>query len=144
MAPAVFVTAALVVGAASLYGRTAWLRSGAYCVLVAALAALWWSSLGTPRPVLLGAPRGTVAAFSLDEPRAIYVWLLLPGAHVPIALALPWRETDAAALDRAARDARQAGTRVRMGGRRDRGAGAAGSPMFYPAPAAALPPKTKP
>lgn len=144
MAPAVFAAAALVVGAVSLYGRTVWVKSGAYCVLVGALAALWWSSLGEPRPALLGAPRGTVAAFSLDEPHAIYVWLLLPGARVPIALALPWRETDAAALDRAARDARQAGTRVRMGGQRGGRAGTAGSPMFYPAPAPALPPKTKP
>lgn len=146
--PGAFAVAAVVVGAASLFASRSWLRAGAFCCLVVALGAVWWASLGQPRPVLLGLPSGTVAAFTLDEPHAIYVWLIAPGARAPIALALPWNETAAAALHDAARMAKQRGTRVKMGraGRGGaRGAGhAAGTAMFYPAPTPAVPPKHVP
>ncbi|HTU55746.1 MAG TPA: hypothetical protein VMF62_17415 [Acetobacteraceae bacterium] len=160
--PASFAAVAVVVGAVSLWGQAAWLRAGAFCCLVAALAVLWWASLGWPRPILdadlplIGVPAGTVAAFVFDEPRAIYVWLVVPGGRVPIALQLPWQEDDAAALVRAAEQAKRNGTDVhlRQGraprtGERPRGSASAGSPptgspMFYAAPAPALPPKHVP
>ncbi len=160
--PAVCAVTAIVVGAVSLWGRGEWLRAGAFCCLVAALALVWWVSLGWPRPVLnanlplVGAPAGTVAAFAFDEPRAIYVWLVVPGGRVPIALRLPWQEEDAVALAQAAERAKRNGTEVRMRGARTprlgarpRGNSSAGSPptgnpMFYAAPAPALPPKQVP
>lgn len=148
MGAGAFAAAAVVVGAASLFASRSWLRAGAFCCLLVALGAVWWASLGAPRPVLLGVPSGTVAAFTLDEPHAIYVWLLAPGARAPIALALPWNEAAAAALHDAAQEAKRRGTRVKMGrpGRGGaHGAGdAAGTAMFYPAPGPALPPKHVP
>ncbi len=152
MIAALFAAAALMTGAASLFAARPWLKAGAYCALVVAMGVTWWASLGRPRPILplLGIPAGTVAAFSLDEPRAIYVWLMPPGARVPVALALPWNERDAAALHRAMRASQRLGTRVKMhGGQRP--AGASGTPMlrrdgpvFYPAPTPPLPPKQRP
>ncbi len=147
MGAGAFAAAAVVVGAVSLFGRRPWLRASAFCCLVAALGAVWWASLGQPRPVLLGVPSGTVAAFELDEPRAIYVWLMAPGARAPIALALPWSEADAAALHDAAEQARRRRTQVRMGQPGHGGAVGGdqrGPAMFYPAPAPALPPKQAP
>ena len=149
MGAAGYAVAAVVVGAVSLYGRAAWLRAGAFCCLLAALGAVWWASLGQPRPVLLGVPQGTVAAFELDEPRAIYVWLMVPGARAPIALALPWNEAAAAELHDAQQQAKRRGTEVRMGkpghgGAHPHQGNEPGAGMFYPAPEPALPPKAVP
>ncbi len=152
MIAALFAAAALMTGAASLFAARPWLKAGAYCALVIAMGAMWWASLGRPRPILplLGIPAGTIAAFSLDEPRAIYVWLMPPGARVPVALALPWNERDAAALHHAMRAAQRLGTRVKMRGRTGatRPSGIfgirRGAPLFYPAPNPPLPAKQRP
>lgn len=147
MSAALYGAAALLVGAASLFARREWLRAGAYCLLLVSLAGVWIASLGHPRPVELGfsAPSGTVIAFSLDEPHAIYVWLMGPGAREPIAFELPWRMQDAVALAKAADAAKQSGASLRMRGGSDRGVHEAGrtQPMFYPAPPPPLPAKTK-
>ena len=147
MGAAIFAGAAALTGALCLFAARPWLKAGAYCALVVAMGAMWWASLGRPRPVLLGIPAGTVAAFSLDEPRAIYVWLMPPGARVPVALALPWNERDAAALHHAMRVAQHMGTRVKMraytGSRRGSGIFDI-RPLFYPAPNPPLPAKQRP
>jgi len=154
MVAAIFAAAALVVGAASLFAAADWLKAGAYCVLVAALAAVWWLSLGQPRPVLAGLPgagipAGTVGAFLVDEPHAIYVWLLTNDTHAPLSLALPWNERDATALHDAAQAAAKMHARLEMRGAQTAGGNGrhilgSQSPTFYPAPNPPLPPKTRP
>lgn len=148
MTQAIFAAAALLVGAASLFASAVWLRAGSYVCLVAALIGLWWVSLGAPRPAMFGVPEGTVVAYSLDEPRAIYVWLQRPGAKTPVAIALPWHEGDAAALHRAAAEAKARGAPLKVSGRRGSGNGIPAlhptTPMFYPAPAPPLQPKQSP
>lgn len=147
MNAAIYAAVALVVGAASLFAASAWLKAGSYVCLVVALFGLWWVSLGQPRPALFGVPKGTVVAYSLDEPRAIYVWLRPEGEPAPVGIALPWREREAVALHKAARQAKETGEPLKMRGRAG-GAGIAGlrhvTPVFYPAPAPALPPKQRP
>ena len=147
MSAALYGLLALMAGAASLFARREWVRAGAYCLLLVGLAGVWIASLGHPRPVGLGGnPRsGTVVAFSLDEPDAIYVWLMRPGAREPLALELPWRMRDAVALAKAAEAAKQSGAEVRMRGGSHRGGHGTdrAQPMFYPAPPPPLPAKTK-
>lgn len=142
IAAAVFAVAALLLGAASLYRGGAWARALAYTALVAGLAGLWWSSLGVPRPLWMGGDVGTVVAYRLDEPRAIYVWVVPEGSSVPLALELPWGERQASELHAAAGQAARNGGVVKMG---KAGAARDGNPrgdrMFYSRPAPALPPK---
>ena len=63
---------------------------------------------GTPRPrwTFLHAPsQAVVIASRLQEPTAIYLWLLQPGSSVPVAVRLPWNEALAAQLQQATQDA---------------------------------------
>lgn len=148
MTPALFVAAALVAGAASLFAATLWLRAGAYCVLVAAMLALWWTALGHPRPALFGTPKGTVAGFALDEPRAIDVQVRPKGGGPPVTWAFPWDEQTAAQLEAAAAEAKKEGRPLAIKGRKGGGMGYNSKhhagPVFYPAPAPQLPAKTRP
>lgn len=149
MSAAIFAAVALVVGAASLFAQSAWVRAGTYVCLVLAMFGLWWASLGVPRPVLFGAPQGTVVAFSFDEPRAIYVWLQAPDARAPVAIALPWHERVAALLQRAEQQAKASGAALKMRGQHEGGGNGVPvrrqvAPMFYPAPAPALAAKQSP
>lgn len=115
MTPALFAAAALFSGAASLFAAALWLRSGAYCVLVAALFGLWMTSLGHPRPLWLWPVSGVVLAHEFAEPGAIYVWLRPDGVTEPLSLAVPWSEKRAQQLQHAAQQAkRQPGSEVRM------------------------------
>ncbi|MGH7056432.1 MAG: hypothetical protein ACREFZ_00930 [Acetobacteraceae bacterium] len=148
---AAFAALAVLAGAASLFARTALVRCGAYCVLLCAVSAVWLGALGHARPVALlpgiGRPNGTVVAFRVDEPRAIYVWLAIAGTAEPLALRLPWQERRAEALVAAERQAQAGHGTVRMRGRHGSGRGSSGhsheKPMFYPTPPAPLPAKTE-
>lgn len=149
MTPALFAGAALLAGAASLFAAALWLRSGAYCVLVAAMLALWWTALGHPRPALFGVPKGTVVSYALNEPKNIEVIVKPERGGEPVLWALPWNEASAAALQRAARQAKRIGRPLKMrgrpgGGNARPGTGRHAGPVFYPAPAPPLPPKTSP
>lgn len=148
MTPAIYALAALLVGAASLFAASAWLRAGSYVCLVAAMFGLWRVSLGLPRPALFGVPKGTVVAFTLDEPRAIYVWLQVQGSERPVSIQLPWHESEAAALHQAAQQAKAMGAKLKMRGQRGSGNDIPGlhqlKPMFYPASPEPLPPKVSP
>lgn len=100
MTPSIFAAAALLAGAASLFASWIWWRASAYCVLVAALLALWCTAIGIPRPSWLGHTPGTkVLAMQLDEGNAIYLWTR-SGDAPPIAFALPWNEQRAAKIRR--------------------------------------------
>lgn len=152
-APFVFVVVAAAIGAASLFARDAMVRALAYCALLVGVVMIWFGSLGQARPThvlpWLTPPAGTVVAYRLDEPRAIYVWLSVQGHAGPLSLRLPWSERQAADLADAARAAKKGGEQVKMGGhdRARHGDGRGGlrgkeKPMFYPAPPPALPAKT--
>lgn len=149
MTAALFAGAALLAGAASLFAAAAWLRSGAYVCLVAAMLALWWCALGHPRPALFGVPRGQVVSYALNEPKSIDVLVKPKTGGQPILWGLPWNEADAAALQRGAKAAKRDGRPLMMRGRQGGGRAADAhahhaGPVFYPAPAPQLPPKTPP
>lgn len=149
MIATIFVFAALIAGAASLFAAAAWLRTGAYVSLVAALCALWWTALGHPRPTLFGVPKGTVVSYALNEPKSIDVMVKPKGGGQAVLWALPWNEADAVTLQQAARAAKAAGRPLEMRGRQ--GGGRNGyahrhqvGPVFYPAPVRQLPEKVRP
>lgn len=75
--------------------------------------------LGRPKPLRLaalerGAGEAVVLASSYDEGRAIFLWLVLPGAAEPRAYVLPWSQQAAEELLRAERAAEERGTQVVM------------------------------
>ncbi|MGH7101840.1 MAG: hypothetical protein ACREFJ_05535 [Acetobacteraceae bacterium] len=75
--------------------------------------------------------------------------LQAPDARAPLAIALPWHEHVAAALERAGQRARATGVALKMRARHGgRGNGLPArhrvAPMFYPAPAPALAAKRSP
>src|SRR5579883_1578173 len=86
----VFAVLSLAVGLVSIYARPAWLRAAAYAGLVVGILLLWYAALGQPRPQYLHIPSGTVLGYHLDEPNAIYLWLMPNGSAQPLALQLPW------------------------------------------------------
>ena len=139
----VFAGLSLVVGIVSIYGRSSTLRAAAYACLVAGMLLLWYSSLGIPRPQFLQVPKGTVLGYRLDEPKAIYLWLVPDGAVRPLALELPWRNDVAKNLVEAAGSRGNSGDSIRM----KNGIGGMGlptKPIFYVSHAEGLPPKTPP
>jgi hypothetical protein len=138
IAAAIFTASSLVLGAAALYAHGPWLRAVAYAILVASNAALWYTALGVPRPVLISAPKGNVVAYLMDEPRSIYMWVVRPGEEKPIAYRIPWREQTAVQLSTAMGKARRQGRKLRVGpGTSNNG----GAPKFKLGHAPALPPK---
>jgi hypothetical protein len=84
----------------------------------------------------------TLISAQLDEPHAIYLWLLWDSTPPPIAYRLPWNEQTAAQLVKAQKQAKREHTQV-MVVRKGLAKGPlmAGSRMFYPKPQQALPPK---
>lgn len=145
--PIVFGLLALSAGVCAMAVHGAWVRAGSFCLTVALAAVLWQTSLGRPRPPVFDTPSGTVVSFRFDEPHAIYLWMLPTGARTPTAFALPWSERQAAQIQQAAEQAKQAGEPLQAQ-RNGRPAGPAGlhltaqdSLRFYPAEHQALPPK---
>lgn len=144
---ATFIGVTLVVGAITIFAARPWLRAAGYCVLIVSIAALWWLSLGRPRPVLLRPPRGTVLSFHLDEPHGIDVLVKPDRGGVAVYWRLPWNEAAAASLERAERDAKKTGNNVHIGrGGADLGFDLTGKfgAKFYTQPWRRLPPKTRP
>lgn len=146
--PAVFAVVALVAGAAALFAAGPWLRAVAYACLVVGLMALWWSSLGHPRPALFGMPKGQVVSYVLDEPRSIDVTVRKkPGAE-PLTWSIPWNEMLAQQLEKAAQQAKNSGMPLMMGKSHGGGQGykhkKSIAPLFYPAQPPQLPEKTRP
>ncbi len=89
-------------------GRLNWPRFALYlCALAMCIVAVITSE-GMPRPrwTFLSPPaHAVVVASRLQEPTAIYLWLLQPGSSVPVAVRLPWNEGLAAQLQQATQDA---------------------------------------
>jgi hypothetical protein len=145
--PVIFGLLALGLGTCAIAAPAAWIRAGALCLTLGLAAALWQTSLGRPRPPLLEDPSGTVIGYQLDEPRAIYLWVVGPGEHAPTSFALPWSEQQASQLQQASEQAKKQGDSLQAGGKGQHGrlgafAAAARTDLrFYPAEHHALPPK---
>ncbi len=139
----VFAVLAVMVGLVSIYGRSGALRAAGFAGFVTGILLLWFAALGLPRPQYLQVPRGTVLGYHLDQPKAIYVWLMPDGSPQPIALELPWRTDVANNLVDAARHRGQAGDSLKI--KSGRGPmGLPTKPIFYVTHAQSLPPKASP
>ncbi|MGH7660810.1 MAG: hypothetical protein ACRENA_07850 [Vulcanimicrobiaceae bacterium] len=136
----VLLALSLVAGLVSIYGKSSALRAGAFAVLVVGMFVLWYASTGVPRLQYLHVPRGTVLSFRLDEPKAIYLWLVPDGDVRPIALELPWRNDVAGNLADAARERGQSGDVLKMRNGTT-GMGLQTKPEFYLSHVVGLPPK---
>lgn len=138
---ALFAVLSLAVGLVAIYGRSAWLRTGTYAGLMVGMGFLWFTSLGQPRPAYLHVPDGTVLSYRLDEPNAIYLWLVPEGSAQPLAFQLPWHDDVAGNLVDAARRRANNGDTLKM--KSATGAmGVKSQPMFYVTHTHALPPKS--
>jgi len=139
----VFAVLSLAVGLVSIYARPAWLRAAAYAGLVVGILLLWYAALGQPRPQYLHIPSGTVLGYHLDEPNAIYLWLMPNGSAQPLALQLPWYDDVASNLLDAARHRNNPGDSLKMKSGVN-GLGLHVKPIFYVSHAESLPAKTPP
>jgi hypothetical protein len=143
MSVLVFVLAGAMLGIISAFARAPWLRAATYASLVAALLLVWHFSLGLPRAEYVQVPAGTVLAYSLDEPHAIYLWILPDGSTQPLSIWLPWSSKAAGALVDVSRIERRAHghVKIRAGGRR---LGLQAPPEFYGSRVRPLPVKIRP
>lgn len=138
---AIFAALALAVGLVSIYARSATVRAGGFAGFVAGILLLWYTALGLPRPQYLHVPHGTVLGYHLDQPKAIYLWLMPDGSAQPLALQLPWQQDVASNLVDAAKHRGSAGDRIKI----KNGNGPMGlptKPVFYVTHTQSLPPKT--
>lgn len=104
--------------------------------------------LSRPKPLALewehrDITKATVLSADLQEGTGIYLWLRLPDTDEPRAYRLPWDEELAKELYGAQREAKTAGTDVRMKEPFDRSEDN-DEAIFYAEPQAALPPKQVP
>lgn len=137
---AIFAALALAVGLLSIYARSSTVRAAGFAGFVAGILLLWYTALGLPRPQYVQVPHGTVLGFHLDQPRAIYLWLMPDGSTEPLALQLPWHEDVASNLVDVARHRGEGGGKLKI----KTGSGPMGiptKPVFYITHAQALPPK---
>lgn len=102
------LTVAAILATISIWApRAPWVRFAALAttILIIPLAFLQLAELlARPKPVEFEWFRGDVQqaqvlAASLDEGRAIYLWLRLEGDNEPRAYKLPWRQEDAQKLE---------------------------------------------
>lgn len=138
MAPMIFIVAGAAALIATFCLRRAWGKAVGFLITLGLMAALWQASLGRPRPAIMPPPMGVVTGFMLDEPHAIYLWIVPNGRRVPVAYRLPWNEKQAAELMRAARRARKRGTALMIEAYR---AGGRDKMKFYSTDTTPLPPK---
>lgn len=129
--------------------RGLWLRAGAVG-LFALLAAMQFASLvdllSRPKPAGLefwssATEEALVMAAKIDEGRAIYVWLKLPGIREPRYYELPWSREAAIDLQKAMRAAGQHGSQIVLRLPFDRAGEEKTVPKFYDVPRAKLPDK---
>lgn len=103
--------------------------------------------LGRPKPVGLAlkpiAPsEATVIAAQMQEPEAIYIWLMFEGQPEPRAYVLPWDMKTARELQQGMEEAEAQGTSVRMRSALEQNRDPT-EPVFFVAPQQALPPKPR-
>lgn len=115
-APLLFLAALLALGYWLLVSRLTVARIAAYAALLIAAAAMCVLAFGVPRPVLMQwrPIHGVLLSYSLDEGRAIYVWVLPDASPVPLALRLAWSQRAAGKLETVSANGKAAGRRVRV------------------------------
>lgn len=86
-------------------------------------------------------PEATVLGVSMEEKKAIYLWLRFDGEVEPRAYVLPWSQEKAQQVQKAMREARRNGTAVRMRRPFERDTNDSEA-VFYAEPQPAMPPKT--
>jgi hypothetical protein len=131
----------LILPRAGLARRT--LSVGVFLVLIGIVYGGAVELLGRPKPLRLewrDAAHAQVLSALPVESKAIYLWLVMPGAAEPSAYVLPWSLQAAQQLQEAMSQAEADGTGVRMTlpfepSLDDR------EPMFYALPQPAMPPK---
>lgn len=101
-------------------------------------------ALGQPKPLALELRRpdgdGELVGLHIVPDVEIFVWVLLPGEGAPLALQLPWSSDTAEQLQKAQREAQEAGTGV--GIKMPSDAGGTDEPIMpYPMPQIARPEK---
>ncbi len=114
--------AALLTTVALWAPRRIWIKLSALGVTVVFLPAGYFGlseMLSRPKPVGLELARtdlaeATVLGARMEEDKAIYLWLGIPGVEEPRAYALPWNEQLARQLQGAERESQDTGTPVQM------------------------------
>jgi hypothetical protein len=145
---AVVVIASILAGVAIWAPRSMWVKAWAFCLTAALMPTAYAGFvelLGKPKPVTLewardAARQATVLGASLQEGKAIYLWVRLEESLVPRAYVLPWSRRQAEQLQDAMRQAEANGSAVRMRGLAEVSQDSERS-LFYAEPQPALPPK---
>ena len=114
--------AAILVSIALWAPRGTWIKLGALAVTAVFLPAGYFSlseMLSRPKPVTLEFARkdlteATVLGAQMEEGKAIYLWLGIPGVPEPRAYVLPWSKDLARQLQGAERESENTGTPVQM------------------------------
>jgi hypothetical protein len=139
----------LLLGGALLWGGLRdrmTMAAALFCVLLVAIPLGFLESAGVPKPYRLewrGLDDANVLGVSLDEPKAIYIWAMVPGEKQPRAYALPWDIKNAEQAQNALRQAEKNGGKAMM--RPPSGAATDDeAPMFYAQPQQPPPPKAPP
>jgi hypothetical protein len=143
---AAVVIAAALASIAVWTPRKLWLKLSALALsglLMATAYSGLVNLLGRPKPanlewVLATVPDATVLGATMREREAIYLWLKFEDNPEPLSYALPWNLEMAKELQKAMRQAKGNGTKVRMRKPFDRSLERA-EPMFYAEPQKALP-----
>jgi len=144
---AIFAAVALIIGGFMLWRRPISYGSCVlFLLLMLSVAGLAMSSLGLPKPLWIepGMPeKAVVLGYALEEPRSIVLMIAMPGG--PKLYRMPWDEQAAAGLHDAAERAKAQHTTLvaalKTGKPGLPGLPSKETPMFYPAPRAALPEK---
>ena len=109
------VIAASVAAVVAIRPQISYVKAIAFAVFCAVSILVWQTALGQPRHTgWHSGLHGVVLAFQLDQPRAIRLWVLRDGTTRPVYFALPWRETNAEQLSKAADVARKKRGQVRI------------------------------
>ena len=123
-----------------------WRRTASVGIFVALIGVVYVGAIemmSRPKEARLewrGIDQATLLGASLQEGKAIYVWLQIEGTNEPRAYALPWSMERAQELQQAMSDAEANGTGVMVTQPFETSLDT-GEPKFYAAPQPALPPK---
>ena len=136
-----------VVGFAGLCRTRHYWTAGCFAVALTVAYLTLANVMGLPKPLWLdwrywfaSPAEAEVVAHLLDEPEAIYLWLLLPDESEPRSYVMPWDTNKARQLRQAVQEGQEKGTGVRMARPFERDAQEA-ERRFYAPPVEALPPK---
>ena len=148
-----FVVLATVLGLVAVWARRRlWVRAGAG-LMAGGLMGLQFFALtdllSRPKPTTLAygheaVDEAMVLAATIDEGKAIYLWLRVPGATEPRYFVMDWRHEDAVDLQRAIREAGHHGSAVIMRSPFEKSLDDRPQPRFYDLPRIELPPKPRP